>query len=236
MDEFHSSNTASLEPLRNALGIGIGSTPFATKRKILVEGPSDKYILRGAIHYLDERGKDILQKNSISIIPTGGADKMVRAAKWVDSENFSYVVVLDKDQKGDTVVNKLKTDAPELNTERIIQLKINDESVNQHIEIEDMMPADFYISCVNDVYKDELDEYTPIELSEEDSQKYINSVEFNDRKIASKINQVFDSEGYGDLDKLMVAKEIGNRLISGDVDEDVLSNFVIVLGELAERI
>lgn len=236
LDEFHSSNTASLEPLRNALGIGIGSSPFATKKKILVEGPSDKYILRGAIHYLDERGKDILQRNSISIIPTGGADKMIKAAKWVNSENFSYVVVLDKDQKGDTVVNRLKTDAPDLNEERIIQLEVDDDNINQHIEIEDMIPADFYVNCVNDVYQDEIDKYTPLKLSKEEGQKYINSVEYNDRKITSKINQVFDSAGYGDLDKLMVAKKIENRFISGEVDEDILSEFVILLGELAERI
>ena len=161
---------------------------------------------------------------------------MVRAAKWVNSENFSYVVVLDKDQKGDNVVNELKTDAPELNSERIIQLKIDDDNINQHIEIEDMVPADFYINCVNAVYQEEIDKYTPIELSEKEGQKYINSVEYNDRKIASKINQVFDSAGYGDLDKLMVAKEIENRFISGEVDEDILSEFVPLLGEIAERI
>lgn len=236
LDEFHDSNQASLEPLRKALGINIGSTPFATKRKILVEGPSDKYILRGAIHYLHERGEDIISRHSTSIIPTAGANKMITVARWVDSEDFSYVILLDKDGKGDNVAGRIKTEAPELDSDQVLQLELDDDGKNQHIEIEDMVPAEFYIDCVNTAYKDKIEDYTPVELREEDSQRYINSVEYNNRKIASKIEEAFEECDNGGLNKLMVAKEIESRFLSGDVEEEIFSDFKIVLGKVAGRL
>jgi predicted ATP-dependent endonuclease of OLD family len=234
-DDFLESDEMSLEPLRKALGIGLGDSPFAAKRKILVEGPSDYYILTGLANYFKEYlDRDIINWEEVTIFPVGGADNMVQASKWVMSENFSYAILLDNDGKGNNVMERLQDEAPAVEQERVFQLERNDNHQNFHIEIEDMFRTEFYIDCLNTAYKAEISDFEPIEIygSEDGEGISIEGETYKQRKIASKLNTVLENRDHGELDKSLVAREIQDRLAGGDADEEDVEQFNFVMDKL----
>lgn len=234
-DDFLNSNDMSLEPLRKALGIGLGDSPFVAKRKILVEGPSDYYILTGLANYFKQYlDRDIINWDEVTIFPVGGADNMVQASKWVMSEEFSYAILLDNDGKGNDVKSRLQDEAPAVEQERVFQLERNDDYQNFHIEIEDMFRTEFYIDCLNTAYEAEVADFDPIEISELEDEGGV-SIEgetYKQRKIASKLNNVLEDQGHGELDKSLVAREIQDRLTGGDADEEDVEQFNLVMDKL----
>lgn len=233
-EELTETSGTALEPLREALGIGLGDSPFVSQRKVLVEGPSDYYILNGLANYSAEHVEsDILSRSDVTILPTGGGDEMVWAAKWVKSEEFSYAILLDNDQKGGNVKDRLQEEAAELNEERVIKLTKDDDHRNYNIEVEDMFAPDFYIDCLNTVYSEQFEDYIPVSIEETDESWEIEGNEHNGRKIVNLVQEIFDERDRGDLDKVLVGKEIEDRLTSNrDVTPEDVNNFNQVLGRI----
>jgi hypothetical protein len=224
----------TLEPLRNALGIGLGDSPFVSKRKILVEGVSDYDILTGlANYYRDHLRNDILAWDEITIMPTNGGDNMIQAAKWVASEEFSYVLLLDNDQKGKEVTKEIEEHHHEIDPDRAILLEKEDDERNFNIEIEDIFDPVFYIDCVNSAYQKQFDDFEPLKVEEHDEYWLIEEYEYKGRKIVNRIEDVFDDRGLGDLDKILVASEIQDRLTNNrDVSESDVEGFKSILGRV----
>lgn len=232
-EKLHEGDQKSLEPLRKALGIGLGDSPFVSKRKILVEGVSDYYILTGLANYfknyLDE---DILKWSEVTIMPTNGGNQMIQAAKWVSSEEFSYAMVLDNDEKGKEVQQIVGERHHEIDDDRIILLE-KEDGPHFHTEIEDMFLPTFYVSCVNEVYSEKFEDFEPLTVRETDDGWNIEDQEYEGRKIVSKINAVFKERKRGDLDKVLVANEIRRRLNENrDVKPDQVSEFKKILGKI----
>lgn len=232
-DNLIESGETSLEPLREALGIGLGDSLFASKRKILVEGPSDYHILTGVANYFKEYiGKDIINWNEVTILPVGGANKMVQTSKWATSEEFSYVILLDKDQEGKRVADRLQDEASEVSEERVYLLNRDDTDFS--IEIEDMFGTEFYIDCVNEVYETELDGFEPIKVTNPEDEEGIKIEDktYKQQKITTKLNDIFEERGYGELDKGLVSREIEERLNGGDANEEDVQQFYEVMEKL----
>ncbi|MFY4816269.1 ATP-dependent nuclease [Haloarcula sp. AONF1] len=233
LKNFEEHNGNALEPLREALGIGLGDSPFVSSRKILVEGASDYYILTAVLNRLNEDGEDIINMADTTILPTGGGDEMVWASKWATSEEFSYALLLDNDKKGKDVESRINDEATEVDQNRIFKLTKDDDGQNFYIEIEDMFPPEFYVECLNEAYSTEYDWYELIEIENNGESWQIEDEEYKGRKIASKIQEVFNKRDYGDIDKVVVANEIAERLNSDDdLPEGVLDHFLPVLGKI----
>lgn len=233
-DDFYKSDVMTLEPLRNALGIGLGDSPFVSKRKILVEGISDYDIITGlANYYRDHMGEDILSWDEITIMPTNGADNMIQAAKWVASEEFSYVLMLDNDQKGKKVVQRIEEHHHEINSDRVVLLEKDDDQRSFNIEIEDIFDPEFYIDCVNTAYEKQFDDFEPLDIEEQDECWLIDGNEYRGRKIVNRVEDAFEDKGIGDLDKKLVANEIQDRLTNNrDVSEIDVEEFKSNLGRI----
>lgn len=233
-DDFHTSDEMTLEPLRNALGIGLGDSPFVSKRKILVEGVSDYDILIGlANYYRDHLGNDILAWDEITIMPTNGGNNMIQAAKWVASEEFSYVLLLDNDQKGKEVIQEIDEQHHEINTDRVVLLEKDDNERNFNIEIEDIFDPVFYIDCVNEAYQNQFDDFEPLDIEEHEEHWLIDGYEYKGRKIVNRIEDAFEERDMGDLDKILVANEIQGRLTNNrDVSESDIIEFNRILGQV----
>lgn len=233
-DDFHESDSMTLEPLRNALGIGLGDSPFVSTRKILVEGVSDYDILIGLSNYFrDHLDEDILAGDEVTIMPTNGADNMIQAAKWVASEEFSYVLLLDNDQKGSDVIQEIEDHHQEVDSDRIVTLEIDDDKRDFDIEIEDMFETDFYIDCVNTVYSEQFDDFDSIGLEETDGEWLIDGYEYKGRKIMNRIEDIFEERERGEPDKILIANEIQERLNENrDVSPDDVQEFKSVLGKI----
>jgi predicted ATP-dependent endonuclease of OLD family len=233
-EEYYDSDDMALEPLRNALGIGLGDSPFVSKRKILVEGVSDYEILTGLANFFrDHVGEDILSWEEVTIMPTNGGNNMIRAAKWVSSEEFSYVLLLDNDQKGKEVYQEIEDDHQEILSDRVILLEKDDDERNFNIDIEDLFAPEFYVDCVNTAYSDQFDDFEPISVENLESSWEIDGYEYTGRKIVKRIENGFDDRGRGDLDKILVANEIRDRLTNNrEVSETDVEYFKPVLGRI----
>lgn len=231
---FHGTDAMTLEPLRNALGIGLGDSLFVSKRKILVEGITDYYILIGIANYFQEHlNEDILNWDEITVMPTNGGNNMIQAAKWVASEDFSYALLLDNDQKGKEVERKIQNQHQEIDPDRVFLLSKEDGGNDYQIEIEDLFKPEFYIDCLNTSYKSKFDDFHEVNITQSGDSWDLSGVEYNGRKITSKINEVFTDRDEGELDKVLVANEIRSRLNSGrDVQDSDVAYFRETLGDL----
>lgn len=232
--DFHTSDSMTLEPLRNALGIGLGDSPFVSKRKILVEGITDYYIIIGLADYFREYlNEDILNWEEVTVMPTNGGNSMVRAAKWVASEEFSYALLLDNDQKGKQVERDIRNHHPEIDLDRVFLLSKDDSRQDYQIEIEDLFCPTFYIDCLNKAYSTKFEGFEEVTINQTGDVWEISEVEYKGRKITSKINEVFDRRDDGELDKVLVSNEIRDRLMSGrEIQESDVKFFREILGRL----
>ncbi|GAB7091431.1 hypothetical protein JCM18237_17020 [Halorubrum luteum] len=233
-NQWAEGDSMALKPLRNALGIGLGDSPFASKRQLLVEGVTDYYILTGVNNYLKSIDRDFINSDEVSIMPTNGAPNMPNAAKWVASEEFSYAILLDNDQEGKEAKDTIRQDHQEIDQDRIILLKLDDGRNQFHIEIEDLFSTSFYIESVNRAYSSEFpDEFSDISIEwVGNGHCELNGVPYKNRKITSKLDQVLSDQGMGDFDKVMVANVIRDRLNEGDVDESDIENFLPIFDEI----
>ncbi|MDZ7850176.1 MAG: AAA family ATPase [Halodesulfurarchaeum sp.] len=234
MSELHKGDSTTLEPLRNALGIGLGDSPFVSKRKILVEGISDYNILIGVANYFrDHLEEDILDWSEVTVMPTNGADQMIQAAKWVASEEFSYALLLDNDEKGKQVQDDISEHHQDVDDDRVFLLH-KEEGPPFHLEIEDMFAPEFLIDCVNEAYSEQFDDWSRIDIEEDEDETWlIEGVEYSGRKIMSKLTKIFDERERGDPDKVLIANEIRDRLTSGHNDlESGAESFKHILGKI----
>lgn len=251
-DDIFEGNRETLEPLRHTLGIGLGDSPFVSRRKILVEGPSDYFILTTVLNYLDGREADTpLSADEVTLYPVDGANEMPDAGRWMHSEEFAFAFLLDNDQKGKDVKDEIE-DHGLLDENRVFFLKHERAKNSFNVEIEDMFHPEFYVDCVNEVYgresfreevegadsgPDDLSELDSIEVTEADEEGWLldGEQEYKGMKIVTKIQDAFAEQGYSslDLDKVRVAKQIQKRLQAGHKlrDEDVAA-FKRVLGPM----
>ncbi|WP_158589357.1 AAA family ATPase [Halococcus sp. IIIV-5B] len=230
--DFHEAGGLALEPLRAALGIGLGDSLFVSKRKLLVEGSSDYFIITGLMNYFEGVDEDILEKSEISIMPVDGAPRMPDAAKWVASENISYGILLDSDQEGIDTRDIIEDEYHTVDSDNIVLLE---KGGNRGLVIEDMFAPVFYVDCVNKVYEDIVEDFDMIEVTESDDELYIANEKLSDTKITKAIESVFEEHGIGDLDKNRVAKEIKDRLDDGeDVSEGDVRAFKPIFGRLRD--
>jgi len=72
-----------------------------------------------------------------------------------------------------------------------------------------------------------------LKIEEHDGYWLIEEYEYKGRKIVNRIEDVFDDRGFGDLDKILVASEIQDRLTNNrDVSESDVEGFKRVLGRV----
>ena len=233
--DWAEGDSMALKPLRNALGIGLGDSPFASKRQILVEGVTDYYIFTALNNYLKSVGMNFIDSDEVSIMPTNGAPNMPNAAKWVASEDFSYVILLDNDQAGKDAKEEIIEQHQEVDPERIVLLELNDERPEFRIELEDLFSTEFYVESVNRSYSEKFTgEFSEISLEHDESENiyHLNEVEYKGRKITSKLEEVLSNQGMGNFDKVLVANEVQDRLNSGDVDESDISAFLPIFEKI----
>ncbi|MEZ3144937.1 ATP-dependent endonuclease [Halobaculum sp. MBLA0143] len=251
-DEIFQGDSETLEPLRHTLGIGLGDSPFVNRRKILVEGPSDYFILTGVLNYLDEHEDDTpLSAEEVTLYPVGGADEMPDAGDWMRSEEFAFVFLLDKDQKGKDVEDDIEEHGL-LDERRVFFLEHERAKNSFNVEIEDMFHPKFYVDCVNEVYgreevretiedsndgPDDLSNLESISVTEADEEGWLldGEQEYKGMKIVTKIEDAFAEQGYSDLDldKVRVAKNVQTKLQNGDgFREENVSAFKGILGRM----
>lgn len=206
----------TLFPLQAALGYDIAQNLFVSKKNLLVEGVSDLIILTSISGILEAEGRISLRED-ITIVPTGGLDKVATFISLLRGSKLELVCLLDSfiDSKG-----KAKLD--NVISEKIIhrnKIRFFDEFLDGYsrADLEDLFVKSDYLKLFNSAFK----EYNDIE------EKDLNP---NIQNIIIQINQYIGKERFNHY-------RPANELVKAGVDktyfhQDTLDSFEKVFKEI----
>lgn len=152
-DSIQEKDPNTLFPLQAALGYDIAQNLFVSKHNLLVEGASDLLyiqVMSALLQSLDRVGLD----SKITIVPTGGLDKVSTFISLLRGSNLNIVCLLDtfRDAKG-----KAKLD--DMIEQKIIgskKIKFFHEFLTGYTtaDIEDLFSKEDYLKIYNEAFPD----------------------------------------------------------------------------------
>lgn len=199
-DSIQEKDPNTLFPLQAALGYDIAQNLFISKKNLLVEGVSDLIILTAISEILETENRNFL-RNDITIVPTGGLEKVATFISLLRGSKLDIVCLLDSftDPKGKAKLDKM------------IALKIINKSkvrfFNEFLDgyneadLEDLFKINDYLKLFNSSFN----EYNDIKESDLDN---------NLPTIIKKINKQIGKERYNhyrpanELLKLGIRKDL----------------------------
>lgn len=100
------------EPVRSALGIDCAQTLFMGATNVVVEGPTDQYLLSELVRQFvtPDNVSELLDLNAIVMVSAESApsiEKLLAASQWGDEPVPATVVLLDSDAEGDLTRAKI---------------------------------------------------------------------------------------------------------------------------------
>ena len=223
------------EPLRSAIGVSLGDSLFLGGKNLIVEGVSDQIILTGFNHKFAALGKPYIDLEEIAIVPGMGADSVVQIAILAYSEKLPTMILLDSDKKGDSIVQKIDKKMPQLKRKvPIIRIK---EFKTEAKTVEDLIPKEDYLKAVNSAYSRTIDGFKKISFTRKKEPKEVASSKSKEKEeknisMVQFIIEKFNEHGYGDLDKVLVAKELVNIIEQKDLEKEDYKH----LGKLFEKV
>lgn len=152
-DSIQEKDANTLFPLQAALGYDIAQNLFISKHNLLVEGASDLLYLQVMSSLLQSIGRTGLDEK-ITIVPTGGLDKVSTFISLLRGSKLNIVCLLDtfKDTSG-----KAKLD--NLIEQKIIshkKIRFFNEFLDDYptADIEDLFAKEDYIKIYNEAFSD----------------------------------------------------------------------------------
>ncbi|MCT6837990.1 MAG: ATP-binding protein [Bifidobacteriales bacterium] len=150
-DTIQQKDPDTLFPLQAALGYDLAQNLFISPKNLLVEGVSDLLYLETLSEFLKAQDREGLTQD-ISIVPTGGLDKVATFISLLRGSKLKMVCLLDsfEDQKA-----KVKLD--KMHQEKIIPLK-NIKFFHEFLEnrqkadIEDIFEPQEYLQLFNKTF------------------------------------------------------------------------------------
>lgn len=208
-DSVQEKDPNTLFPLQAALGYDIAQNLYVSKRNLLVEGISDLTYLTIVSAMLEEKGRKGLRED-VTIVPTGGADKIATFVSLLRGNDLNIVCLLDT----------FKEQAAEARLKNLIKQNIIKEKKiifyheilgRKYADIEDLFSVDEYLRIYNgsmekNIDRDDIDDLKPI-LSQIDEfnhyrpanylAKHIGEMELSSKtlenfeKLFEKLNKLF---------------------------------------------
>lgn len=105
-ENLSGSNPKTIFPLQAALGYSIAQNLFISKRNLLVEGPADLIYLKHFSEALEAVGRTGL-RDDITIVPTGGLDKVATFVALLGGNSLEFAVVYDHSGKPEPHIDTL---------------------------------------------------------------------------------------------------------------------------------
>lgn len=149
------------EPVRSALGIDCSQTLFMGATNVVVEGPTDQYLLAELVRRFitPENVSELLDLNALVLVSAESApsvEKVLAASQWGDEPIPATVVFLDSDEAGDTAKARItgqgKQRCKKLIEEEFV-LQIGSVITGTHdthkiVTIEDLLPPKLFAEAV----------------------------------------------------------------------------------------
>ena len=217
-DSIQEKDPNTLFPLQAALGYDIAQNLFVSNKNLLVEGVSDLIILTALSGILEADGREGL-RSDITIVPTGGLEKVATFISLLRGSSLEMVCLLDSytDAKGKAKMEKMIAD-------KIIhksKVRFFDEFViaNNKADLEDLFDKEDYLKLFNSAFS----EHSDIKVSDLNSgieriivqiNKQIGKDRFNHFRPANEIAKIGADKSYFKSDTLdnfeKVFKEINS--------------------------
>jgi len=158
-DSIQEKDPNTLFPLQAALGYNIAQNLYISKNNLLVEGVSDMIFLQTMSAILDSNKKQGLDPN-ITLVPTGGLEKVATFISLLRSNDLKIVCLLDtfKDAKGKVKLENM-----------VKQKIINQKNIRfyhefipkqKYADVEDLFEKEDYLKLFNSAFY----EYKDVEL------------------------------------------------------------------------
>ncbi len=165
----------TLFPLQAALGYSVAQNLFVAKRNLLIEGPSDLIYLRFFSSRL-ETERDAGLRPEVTVVPTGGLDKVATFVALFGANALELVVLHDSTGKADPriaslVQQKMIPQEAVLTYADFRQVaqgkkgkaatppaRIPLKDPHPATDIEDLLPVDLYIDLFNGAFASKLGE------------------------------------------------------------------------------
>lgn len=152
-DSIQEKDANTLFPLQAALGYDIAQNLFISKHNLLVEGASDLLYLTLMSSILQASGRTGLD-NKITIVPTGGLDKVSTFISLLRGSSLNVVCLLDTFRDG-----KGKARLDDLISQKIIagkKVKFFHEFLTNYstADIEDVFTKEDYLKIYNEAFDD----------------------------------------------------------------------------------
>lgn len=238
------------EPVRSALGIDCSQTLFMGATNVVVEGPTDQYIICELIrHYASPNNiNELLDLNTIVMVSAESApsiEKVLVASQWGDESVPATVVLVDSDQGGDDVLKRITGKARKCKKliEEQFVLQIGNLFRTDHtvVTTEDIIPlAVFKRAILN--YLDRW--WSDLEPEKRDKvASALDDLEFGENGVVESTNAVlndfvFESpqsyDKYGVLEE--VVRLVESSSINGNDAEQLRSNLFKLCEEIRRAV
>lgn len=247
--DIFDAEEGTLEPLRNALGINLSSSPFVDEGQVLVEGPSEYYILSAVGAYFDLLDRDFFDWTKVSLMPVRGANDTIGKASWLSSEDLEYTILLDSDSKGQDVAERISDHHVDIEDNRVLLLSTPAHDTD--VVIEDLFDPIFYVDAFNEYYEGFAEDFEhafePLEIEEDGHNTWRIGAQEHD---GSRIDEVLVSElerqhvadelrnDDGDIEllKRQIAEVISEKINNNQVKPDDLQHFNRLMSEIDSKL
>ncbi len=155
-DSIQEKDPNTLFPLQAALGYDIAQNLFISNKNLLVEGVSDLIIITAISGMLEANNRTSL-RSDITIVPTGGLEKVATFISLLRGSNLEIACLLDSytDQKGKAKMEKM------ISSKIIHKSKIRfyDEFLDdkQRADLEDLFVKEDYLKLFNSAFTEHKD-------------------------------------------------------------------------------
>jgi predicted ATPase len=211
-----------MQPVRQALGMGIADAIGFGGTNVVAEGWAERYVLLAMSAFCRAKGLTALSTTT-TVLPAGGSGKkMLPFAAMAVAESTRAVVLVDDDKAGRSTVTLLERALPGA----VPLVRTHDEAEQTNRELEDVFAPAFYVDLVNASHAD-VAKYTPIELKDIDLSK----------PICNAVEDRFKASGLGKFQKLRPAMELQKRLeLGSEPDEATLNQFASLFDRLTDAL
>lgn len=148
------------EPVRSALGIDCAQTLFMGSTNLVLEGPTDQYLLSEMVRLFVTRqnATEFLDLNSVVLTSADSAsavEKLLASSCWGDEPNPTVVVFLDNDQAGkdarDRITGRTRKSKKLIAEDFVLMVGDAVGTFEKHhkiVTLEDILDVDLYASAI----------------------------------------------------------------------------------------
>lgn len=151
---INGSNAKTIFPLQAALGYTIAQNLFISGKNLLVEGPADLVYLRFFSDFLESEGRTGLDAD-ITIVPSGGLDKLATFVALLGANELKIVVLHDWAKKDDQRLGNLIMDKL-IKGKNVLNYGMFRDSAETNIpatDVEDLISQGKYLDLFNSAFK-----------------------------------------------------------------------------------